>query len=204
MLTRIHWCANLITMAAVVGPNLRVGNKVRQSFSASPLELNREQAVRAVGQQVTSESNGLSPGISALAIPWKRVALYATLCVGFFLLGFVPLWFKAAHSIEQRDAAQRAVRLAQLQNTLAAAVIDVQRGHYEPARQLTSDFYTNLRRQMDSDNASLFTPAQREGLRSLLAERDEMITLLARSDPAATDRLFNVYSVYKKLANNGG
>jgi hypothetical protein len=47
----------------------------------------------------------------------------------------------------------------------------------------------------------VFTSSQREGLRSLLAERDELITLLPRSDPAATDRLFVVYSTYNKLAN---
>ena len=48
----------------------------------------------------------------------------------------------------------------------------------------------------------LTTPSQREGLRSLLAERDELITLLARSDSEPTDRLFNVYSTDSKLANN--
>ena len=157
--------------------------------------------MRAVGQHVSSKSNVLSPRVSALAIPWKRVALYATIAVGFFLLGFVPTWFKATHAVEQRDAAQRGVRLAQLQNTLAAAVIDVQRGEYESARQLTSDFYTNLRRQIDSDSGFLFTPSQRDGLTSLLAERDELITLLARTDPSATDRLLSVYSTYNKLAN---
>ena len=160
--------------------------------------------MRAVGQHASGKSNVLSPRISALAIPWKRVALYATLALGFFLLGFVPMWFKTTQAIEQRDAAQRGVRLAQLQNTLAAAVIDVQRGHYEPARQLTSDFYTNLRRQIDGDSGALFTPAERDGLRSLLPERDELITLLARSDPAATDRLLAVYSTYNKLTNNAG
>jgi hypothetical protein len=160
--------------------------------------------VRAGEQHAPGDSNVLSSTVSALAIPWKRVALYATLAAGFFLLGFLPMWFKSSRAIEQRDAAQRGVRLAQLQNTLAAAVIDVQRGHYEPARQLTSDFYTNLRRQVDGDSASLFTSVQREGLSSLLAERDELITLLARSDPEATDRLVNVYSTYNKLANNGG
>ncbi len=160
--------------------------------------------MRAVGQHAANESNVLSPKISALAIPWKRVALYATLSSGFFLLGFAPMWFKTTRAIEQRDAAQRGVRLAKLQNTLAAAVIDVQRGRYEPARQLTSDFYTNLRRQIDGDSGSLFTPAQREGFRSLLGERDELITLLARSDPAAGDRLLSVYSIYNKVANNPG
>src|ERR1041384_8865101 len=115
--------------------------------------------MRAVGQHAPSKSNVLSPRISALAIPWRRVALYATIATGFFLLGFVPMWLKTTRAIEQRDAAQHGVRLAQLHNTLASAVIEVQRGQYEPARQLTSDFYTNLRRQIDSDT-SLFTPSQ--------------------------------------------
>lgn len=160
--------------------------------------------MRTLGQHVSGESRVTSGKISALAIPWKRVALYATLSIGFFLLGFGPTWFRASSAIEQRDAAQRGVRLAQLENTLAAAVIDVQRGHYEPARQLTSEFYIDLRRQIDTNHTSPFTPAQREGLRSLLVERDELITLLARRDPTATDRLLNVYSVYSKLANNHG
>src|SRR6185369_1299667 len=145
--------------------------------------------MRAVGQHVPSKSNVLSPRVSALAIPWKRVALHATIAVGFFLLGFVPMWFKTGAAIEQRDAAQRAVRLAQLHNTLATAVIDVQRGQFEPARQLTSVFYTNLRRQVDGDSGTLFTASQRDGLTSLLSERDELITMLARSDPASIERL---------------
>jgi hypothetical protein len=159
--------------------------------------------MRAVGQHVTNKGNVLSPSFSALTIPWRRVALFASLALGLFLLGFTPMWLKAARAIEQRDAAQRGVRLAQLQNTLAAALIDVQRGQYEPARQLTSDFYTDLRRQIDSDSGSLFTSSQREGFRSLLAERDELITLLARSDATAQDRLFAVYTTYNKLADTG-
>ena len=139
---------------------------------------------------------------SWLAIPWRRVALYATLSLGLFLLGFVPMWLKAKNAIEQRDASQREVRLSQLQNTLGAAMVDVQRGEYEPARQLTSDFYTNLRSQIDAANASVFTPAQRETLRPLLAERDEVITLLARSDRAAVDRLFAIYSSYNKITSS--
>jgi len=114
------------------------------------------------------------------------------------------MWLKANSAIEQRDAAQREVRLSQLQNGLGAAMVNVQRGDYEPARQTTSDFYTNLRSQIDAGSASVFTPSQREKLRPLLTERDAVITLLARSDPAAADRLFVIYSSYKRLATNGG
>jgi len=165
----------------------------------------KEELMKAAAEQPThSKSNVLSARISALAIPWKRVALYATLSCGFFLLGFVPMWLKANSAIEQRDAAQREVRLSQLQNGLGAAMVNVQRGEYEPARQITSDFYTNLRSQIDAGNSSVFTPTQREKLRPLLTERDDVITLLARSDPAAADRLFAIYSKYNKLTSNGG
>ncbi|HEU4832823.1 MAG TPA: hypothetical protein VFS90_00355, partial [Pyrinomonadaceae bacterium] len=70
-------------------------------------------------------------------------------------------------------------------------------------RQLTSDFYTNLRRQVDTDNGTLFTASQREGLKLLLSERDDLITLLAQSNPAAIERLVSVYSTYSRLVNNG-
>ena len=160
--------------------------------------------MRAVGQHISGKNNVINPRISALVIPWKRVALYTSLALGFFLLGFVPMWIKTAGAVEQRDAAQRGVRLAQLQNTLAAAVIEVQRGNYEPARQLTSDFYTDLRRQVESDSGSIFTPSQRDGMSSLLAQRDQLIRLLAQSDPAAVDRLFTVYDSYHKVTNNKG
>lgn len=158
--------------------------------------------MKAVEQNAPTptRSNPFTQKIAAL--PWSRVALYITLSLGFFLLGFVPMWLKADKAVEQRDVAQREVRLRQLQNSLAAAMVDVQRGEYEPARQATSDFYTDLRRQIDAGDASIFTVSQREKLRPLLGERDEIITLLARSDAAAVDRLFSIYSTYKKL-NNG-
>ena len=136
---------------------------------------------------------------SGLAIPWKHVALYVGLCLGFFLLGFVPMWLQANGAREQRDAAQREVRLSQLQNTLGSALIDVQRGEYEPARQTASNFYTNLRDQIDAGNASVFTNDQREKLKPLLLQRDEIITLLARSDPTAAERLQAIYNSYLKL-----
>lgn len=48
----------------------------------------------AVGQHAASESNVLSLKFSALAITWRRVALYATLSIGFFLLEFAPMWLR--------------------------------------------------------------------------------------------------------------
>ena len=155
-------------------------------------------------EQVPDKNTILSDKVAGFAIPWKRVVLYVSLALGFFLLGFVPMWSRASEASEQRDAAQREVRLSQLQNTLGAALFDLHRGEYEPARQSASDFYTNLRIQIDAGSRSVFTTAQRDKLRPLLAERDDLITLLARSDPASADRVVAVYAAYLKVTSNNG
>lgn len=134
--------------------------------------------------------------------PWKRAGLYAVLIVGIFLVGLVPMWLKAQENASQRDMAQRELRLSQMQNTLAAATINARRGEYELARQMTSDFFTALRRQIDKGNDSALTTAQRENLRPLLGSRDELITFLARSDPASADKLSDLYVSYGKAMNS--
>jgi hypothetical protein len=91
--------------------------------------------------------------------------------------------------------------LVRLQNNLASAVIDARRGDYEPARQTASQFFTSLRAEIDKGNTSNFTQAQREGMQPLFAGRDELITLLARSDPASAERLSDLFVVYRKIMN---
>ncbi len=131
----------------------------------------------------------------------KRVGVYLAIAVALFLLGLVPMWLKARAAASQRDAAQHELRLSQMQNTLSAATIDARRGEYEPARQMASDFFTTLRTQIEAGadaDASAITPAQRERVRPLLDRRDEIITLLARSDPAAADRLSDLHVTYRQ------
>jgi len=92
---------------------------------------------------------------------------------------------------------RQALRLTQLENGLAAAAIQARRGDYEPAREAASTFYTNLRTELDR-SPSGFTVPQREMMPSLLAQRDQLITLLARADPAVADRLADAYVSYRQ------
>jgi hypothetical protein len=98
-------------------------------------------------------------------------------------------------------AAQRELRLLQMQNTLASAVLDARRAEYEPARQAASNFFTSLRTEVDRASDSALTQSQREKINPLFTERDELITLLARSDPASADRLSNLYVSYRQIMN---
>jgi hypothetical protein len=135
-------------------------------------------------------------------LPWQRIGLYLCLALAFFLLGLIPMALKARDYAEEREAAQHEVRLKQMETQLAAAVINADRGEYEPARQTASDFFTSLRSQIDRGSESDLSNFQRDKLKVLLTLRVEVITLLARSDPAAVNRLSEMYVSYQKTMND--
>jgi hypothetical protein len=127
----------------------------------------------------------------------RRLGVYATVVFVAFLIGFVPMWLVARTRENEREVVQQALRLTQLENTLAAAAIHARRGDYEPAREAASTFYTNLGAELDR-TPSGFSASQRERLQPLLAQRDQLITLLARADPAVAERLGEVYVSYRQ------
>lgn len=129
----------------------------------------------------------------------RRVIIYGVVFVGAVLIGLVPMWLVARNRGAELDVAQRNLRLCRLENDLASAVIDARRGEYERARLAASSFFTSLLEQVDQlGRPSDLTAAQRESLRPLLNQRDDLITLLARSDPAAADRLTELYMSFQK------
>ena len=129
----------------------------------------------------------------------RRFGIYAAVLLAGLLLGFIPMWLKARECSSSLAKAEQQLSLARMQNNLASAVIDARRGDYEPARQTASQFFTALRAETDRGEASNLTRAQRDGVQSLFNGRDEIITLLARSDPAAAERLSDLYVSYRQL-----
>jgi hypothetical protein len=131
--------------------------------------------------------------------PAVRVGIYIIAALIIFLLGLIPMWLKANAAASQRDAAERELHLSKMQNMLASAAIDAQRGEYEPARQEASNFFTTLGEQLDKgETDKTLTQAQRDNLKPLLSQRDDLITLLARSDPAAAPRLLDMHAGFRK------
>jgi hypothetical protein len=130
----------------------------------------------------------------------RRIGIYAGVLIFVFLLGLVPMWLKARACSSSLETAENQLNMARIQNALASAVIDARRGDYEPARQAASQFFTAAGAEADKGDTSNFTRVQRDGLQPLFARRDEIITLLARSDPAAADKLSDLYAAYRKLS----
>ena len=142
---------------------------------------------------------------------WIVVGLIAGL-----LIGFVPMWVRSRRSSRSLSEAtgqsvlartqnahalalaEQQLTLARMQNTLASAAIDARRGDYESARQAASSFFTSLRAEANKADDSTFSPAQRAGVEPVFTRRDEIISLLARNDPAATERLSDLYVSFRE------
>ena len=152
------------------------------------------------------------------SVPWtRRLGSYAAILLVGFLIGFVPMWIRERASAKDiSEAATRAdltrsadvlaagmveqdLTRAALQAALASATIDAQRGDYESARQYASEFFTALRAEVDKGDGSALSPAQRDGVQPLFAVQDEVITLLARNDPAAAGRFSDLYVSFREL-----
>ena len=131
----------------------------------------------------------------------RRYLIYAGVLLIVFLLGLVPMWLKARTAASSLTETERQLVLCKMQSDLASAVVDARRGDYEPARQAVSRFFTSLSAERDKVDGSNYTEAQRNSMQSLFAGRDELITLLARNDPASVDRLSDLFVAYRKIMN---
>lgn len=131
----------------------------------------------------------------------RRFVTYVAVLIVAFLFGFVPMWIKFRESSSRLSKATHELNLARSQSALTSAVVDVQRGDYEPAREAISTFFSSLRAETDSGTASVLSPAQREAVQPLFDRRDEIITLLARNDPASLAQLSDLYVSYRTIMN---
>ena len=132
----------------------------------------------------------------------KRLLVFLVIFVVGLLLGLVPMWLTARQRGKELETTRAELRRTQMRSALSAAAVDARRGDYEPARKAMSDFFTALSSELDRGENSVLDQAQRGAVRPLLTQRDEIITLLARSDPAAADRLSDLDSAYRKATGN--
>ena len=128
----------------------------------------------------------------------RRPLAIVIVVLAIFLLGFVPMWMKARNQATVREKVEHELTVMRIVKDLGSAALDARRGQYEPARQEASAFFTAAHFEIDQGDKSALTKPQREQLLPLLAPRDELITLLARNDPAAGERLTNLYVAVRK------
>ena len=107
-----------------------------------------------------------------------------------FLLGFVPEWMAKRNVDRELAAARLELRLARQQGRLGAALAEALRSNYERSRQLMAGYFTDLQ----STVGAVDDARKRQALTGILAQRDEIITLLSRAQPESSQRLMLLYT----------
>jgi len=108
------------------------------------------------------------------------------------------MWLRTRQRTAERDQALQKLQTSELKDRLSAAALDSRRGQYETARQELSAFFNSLDAVMNRKNDPDITPEKLKSIEPTLSQRDNLITLLARSDPASADRLSDLDLAFRK------
>jgi hypothetical protein len=127
----------------------------------------------------------------------KMAAIAAAALLLAFLAGFLPQWSRARALEGELERTRFELALSRLEGRLGAALAEAQRSNYERARQLMTGVFSELQER----TVFIEPPARRGELEAVLAERDEIITLLSRADPEATQRLNLIYTRFFAAVN---
>lgn len=107
-----------------------------------------------------------------------------------FLLGFVPQYMAKRTAHRELAEARLELRLSRQQGRLGAALSESLRSNYERARQLMAGYFTDLQNTI----GAVEDPRRRQAFNGILAQRDEIITLLSRAQPESSQRLMLLYT----------
>ena len=118
-----------------------------------------------------------------------------------FLLGLLPMWWSKSNVSAELDHTRVELQQRQQLNSLAAAAIYARRGEYETARQYASQFFTDVQAELDYGDSKVLDAQERAQMPQLMANRDEIITLLSRADPASAERLSNLYVEFRAVTD---
>jgi len=128
----------------------------------------------------------------------RLFAIAAGIALAAFLLGFLPQWSRGnglrnrlQTSRQELQTTQRDLRMSRVEGQIGAALAEAQRSNYEQARQRMTEVYAALQAA-----APGLQGAQRREVDAILAQRDEMVTLLARAAPESRERVMLIYTRY--------
>ena len=109
-----------------------------------------------------------------------------------FAAGFVPQWLEVRRLKETLTTTSMDLRLATLHRDLGVASHEAQRHNFASASEAAGRFFNDCA-TLASKEPFTDEPRTKVALTGYAAQRDEIMALLAASDPAALERLASLY-----------
>lgn len=106
-----------------------------------------------------------------------------------FGVGYGWQYTKAVQLQKELKTTRAQLQVQKLYVQLGQTAFEAQRGNYDEARRDASAFFTALQSAVDSMNAD-----QKAPFGPILAQRDNIITALARANPDAADMLSGLFA----------
>ena len=126
----------------------------------------------------------------------KQIKIYGICLLVGLLIGLVPTGIRLVQTQLERNVLQQRLQVASLEMNLASAALMARHGDYTAARDAASRFFNDARQAVDAGDEAL-TATQRTHLQTALADRDALITLLARGDAAGAERATTMYVAHR-------
>jgi hypothetical protein len=140
---------------------------------------------------------GQRPASAARAPRWLVFAGIAIVLV--FMAAMVAQYAQTRSARAEAATLRQELAVARGEAMLAAAAIEAQRGSFESARRLASDFFTDLQATEATAPATV-----QPTVRTILEQRDPTITLLSRSDPQSAAVLVRMFTQYRAALHGPG
>lgn len=125
----------------------------------------------------------------------KQIKAYGIWFLAGLLIGLLPAAVRLLQTQRERDSLQQQLAVAHLEMNLAGAALMARHGDYTAARDAASQYFSDAGRA--ADGGDTLSAAQLTYLQSALAERDALISLLARGDPAGAERSTAMYVAHR-------
>lgn len=122
----------------------------------------------------------------------RVILLTLLLLIAAFGAGFLPPWLEARRLRATLSTTSMDLRLLTLHRELGVASHEVQRNNYASASEAAARFFDDCARLANTEPFAN-DDRTRVALLGYAGQRDEVMALLAASDPAARERLAGLY-----------